>query len=51
LERKLRKISDSLVVTLPKQVYDLYGFKNDDKISIEPISVGELHLLKVAANS
>jgi len=48
MERKLRLISGSLVVTIPKQVCDLYGFKNGDKISIEPIGVGELRLRKLA---
>ena len=45
--RKLREISGSLVVTIPKQVCDLYAFKNSDKISFEPIGVGELRLRKV----
>lgn len=34
MERKLCKISDSLVVTIPKQVCDLYGFKDGDMIEI-----------------
>ena len=46
MERKLRKTSGSLVVTIPKQVCDLYGFKVGDKLSIEPIGVGELRLRK-----
>ena len=48
MERKLREISGSLVVTVPKQVCDLYGFKDGDKISIEPIGVGELRLRKIS---
>lgn len=47
MERKLREINGSLVVTIPKHVCDLYGFKNGDKMSIEPIGVGELRLRKV----
>ena len=43
MERKLREIKGSLVITLPKYVCDLYDFKVVDKLSIEPISVGELH--------
>jgi len=48
MERKLREISGSLVITIPKQVCDLYNFKAGDKISIEPIGVGELRLRKVS---
>ena len=44
MERKLREISGSLVVTIPKQVCDLYGFKDGDMLNIEPIGVGELRL-------
>ena len=47
MDRKLREISGSLVVTIPKQVCDLYGFKNGDMLSIEPIGVGELRLRKI----
>jgi hypothetical protein len=47
MERKLREISGSLVVTIPKQVCDLYGFKDGDTMSIEPIGVGELRLRKL----
>jgi len=43
---KLRIISGSLIVTIPKQVHNLYGFKNVNKISIEPIGIGELCLRK-----
>jgi bifunctional DNA-binding transcriptional regulator/antitoxin component of YhaV-PrlF toxin-antitoxin module len=46
MERKLREISGSIVITIPKQVCDLYGFKAGDKLSIEPIGVGELRLRK-----
>ena len=47
MERKLREISGSLVITIPKQVCDLYNFRNGDVMSIEPIGVGELRLRKV----
>ncbi len=48
MERKLREISGSLVITIPKQVCDLYKFNPGDKISIEPIGVGELRLRKIS---
>ena len=48
MERKLREISGSLVVTIPKQVCDLYGFKDGDMLGIEPIGVGELRLRKIS---
>ena len=34
IQRKLRIICRSLIVTIPKQVCDLYGFKNSDIIKI-----------------
>ena len=46
MERKLREISGSLVVTIPKQVCDLYDFHDGDMLFIEPIGVGELRLRK-----
>ena len=46
--RKLREINGSLVVTIPKQVCDLYGFNAGDKLSLDPISVGELRLRKTS---
>ena len=46
MERKLRKVQGSFVLTIPKQICDLYGFKNGDKLSIEPIGIGELRLRK-----
>ena len=48
MESKLREISGTLVITIPKQVCDLYGAKAGDKLSIEPIGVGELSLRKVS---
>ncbi len=47
MERKLREIKGNLVITLPKHVCDLYDFKVVDKLSIEPIGVGELRLRKL----
>lgn len=46
MERRLREIGGSYVITIPKQVCDLYNFKPGDLIEIEPISVGELILRK-----
>ena len=48
MEYKLRVINGSLVITIPKQVYDLYGFKNGDMLSIELIDFGELRLRKIS---
>jgi bifunctional DNA-binding transcriptional regulator/antitoxin component of YhaV-PrlF toxin-antitoxin module len=39
MERKLREISGSLIITIPKQICDLYNFKAGDMLSIEPIDV------------
>lgn len=47
MERKLRLIAGSLIVTIPKQVCDLYGFKNGDMIEILPIGANELRLRKI----
>lgn len=47
MERKLREISGSYVITIPKQVCDLYGYKPNDVFKIEPIGGGELRLRKV----
>jgi len=46
MERKLREISGSLVITIPKQVCDLYNFRDGDIMQIEPIGFGELKLKK-----
>jgi hypothetical protein len=45
--RKLRNISGSLFITIPKQFYHFYGFKNGDIINIEPIRLRELRLRKL----
>ena len=47
MERKLREINGSFVITIPKQVCDLYNFRKNDLFSIEPIGVGELRLRKI----
>lgn len=44
MERKLREISGSYVITIPKQVCDLYNYHPGDNFSIEPIGNGELRL-------
>jgi len=46
MERRLREIGGSYVITIPKQVCDLYSFKPGDLIEIEPIAIGELRLRK-----
>ena len=46
MERKLREINGSYVLTIPKQICDLYNMKQGDNISIEPIGIGELKLKK-----
>lgn len=47
MERKLREMNGSLIVTIPKQVCDLYHLKAGDKLTIEPMGIGELRLRKV----
>jgi len=47
MERKLREINGSYIITIPKQVCDLYDFKPNDMFSIEPIGNNELRLRKV----
>ena len=46
MERKLREINGSLVITIPKQVCDLYNLRKNDIISIKPIDFGELRVRK-----
>jgi bifunctional DNA-binding transcriptional regulator/antitoxin component of YhaV-PrlF toxin-antitoxin module len=48
MERKLREINGSLVVTIPKQICDIYNMKNGDMLSIESIGYGELRLKKIS---
>jgi len=35
MERKLRKLAGSLVIALPKQLCDVYNFKDGDRFTIE----------------
>ena len=46
MKRKLREIGGSLVITIPKQVCELYKFNPGDEFDLEPIGVGELRLRK-----
>jgi len=46
MERKLREIKGSLVVTIPRQICYLYNMRNGDMLEIEPIGIGELRLRK-----
>lgn len=44
---KLREMGGSLIITIPKQLCDLYNFKDGDMLSIEPIGISELKLKKL----
>ena len=46
MERKLRMISGSLVVTIPSQIADLYNFKPGDVLTFEQGGPSELRLKK-----
>jgi len=46
MQLKLRMISWSLIVTIPRQVCSPYGFKYGDIIEILPIGANELVLRK-----
>ena len=46
LKRKLRKVADSLVISIPKQVCDMNNFKDGNYFSIETIGINELRLKK-----
>ena len=48
MERKLRDINGSLIITLPKQMCDLYDMKAGDSIKIEAIGNNELRLRKIS---
>ena len=48
MKHKLREINGRYVITIPKQVCDLYNFKTNDKFSIEPIGNNELSLRKIS---
>ena len=47
MEHKLREINGSYVITIPKQVCDLYCFKPNDRFIIESIGNNELRLGKL----
>lgn len=47
MQRKLRNVSGCLVLTIPKQIADLYKFKAGDSIEIEPIGINELKIKKI----
>ncbi len=47
MERKLREINGSYVITIPKQICDLYGFKPGDNFKLEPIGANELRFKKI----
>ena len=46
MQKKLRNVGGCLVLTIPKQVCDLYGFHDGDEMIIEPIGFNELKLKK-----
>lgn len=45
--KKLRNIGGTLVITIPKQVCDMYDLKANDKMEISPIGYGEFKIKKV----
>ena len=47
MQRKLRNMNGSLILTIPKQVCDLYGFKSGDILELEPMGINELRLKKI----
>ena len=47
MKRKLSEINGSYIITIPKQVCDLYNFKPNDKFNIEPVGNNELRLRKL----
>ena len=49
MERKLRMISGSLVVTIPSQIAELYGMEAGDIVTIEQGGPGELRLKKATS--
>ena len=48
MKRKLRDVAGSYVITIPKQVCDLYHFSPNDLFEIEPIGNNELRLRKIS---
>lgn len=47
MERKLREINGSYIITFPKQVCELYNFKPGDSFKLEPIGAKELRIRKI----
>ena len=47
LTRKLRKVGDSYVISIPKSVCEHYNFELGTVFSIEPSGINELRLKKV----
>lgn len=47
MERKLREIAGCYVITIPKQVCDLFCFEPNDTFSIKLIRNNELRLRKI----
>ena len=47
MERKLRMISGSLVVTIPSQIAELYGMVAGDIVTIDQGGPGELRFRKL----
>ena len=51
MERKLREINGSYIITIPKQVCDFYDFKPGDNFKLEPIGANELRIRKIEKRS
>jgi hypothetical protein len=51
MERKLREINGSYVITIPKQICDLYDFKLGDNFKLESIGANELRFRKIEKRS
>jgi len=47
MERKLREVKGSLMVTIPKQVCNLYDFKGYDKTSLNIFELSPAFALKM----
>lgn len=44
LERKVRKVGSSLVVTIPSHLAEAYGISEGMMLSIKPVSMGKIML-------
>jgi antitoxin component of MazEF toxin-antitoxin module len=47
LERKVRRVGSSLVITLPSHLAEAYGITEGMMLSIRPIAMGKITLEKV----